>query len=78
MTEIYVREFRKLIYANRKKITWGKLKIDELNAEAMTPFSNRRVKYDIDTNFGMFTDKQKEWEILIANELNKLKDFASE
>ena len=78
LAEIYVREFRKLIYANRKKITWGKLKIDELNAEAMTAFSNRRVKYDMDTNFGMFTDKQKEWEILIANELNKLKDFASE
>lgn len=78
LAEIYVREFRKLIYTNRKKITWGKLKIDELNAEAMTAFSNRRVQYDFATNFGSIADKQKEWEILVANDLDKLKDFSSE
>ncbi len=78
LAEIYIREFRKLVYTNRKKITWGKLKIDDLNANAMTDFSNRRVKYDFDTNFGNIAYKQKEWEILIANELYNLKDFSSE
>ena len=78
LAEIYVREFRKSIYTNRKKMAWGRLKIDELNAEAMTAFSNRRVKYDLATNFGSIADKQKEWEILIANELDDLKDFSSE
>lgn len=78
LAEIYVREFRKLIYTNHKKITWGKLKIDEINAEVMTAFSNRRIKYDFATNFGTSADKQKEWELLIATELDKLKDFSSE
>lgn len=78
LAEIYVREFRKSIYANRKKMAWGKLKIDELNAEAMTAFSNRRVKYDFDTDFGTNAVKKREWEILIANELDDLKDFSSE
>ena len=44
----------------------------------MTAFSNRRVQYDFAANFGTIADKQKEWEILIANELDKLKDFSSE
>ena len=78
LAEIYVRGFRKSIYANRKKMAWGKLKIDELNAQAMTAFSNRRVKYDLATNFGRIDDKQKEWEISISKELDDLKDFSSE
>ena len=44
----------------------------------MTAFSNKRVKYDFSTNFGSIDDKQKEWGILIANELDDLKDFSSE
>jgi hypothetical protein len=78
LAEVYVRQFRKSIYENRKKIAWGKVKIDDLNSQALTAFSNRRVQYDTATNFGTITDKQKEWEILIAKELNSLEEFSSE
>ena len=78
LAEIHVRHFRKSVYDNRKKISWGKLKIDELNSQAMTEFSNRRVQYDIATNFGTNKDKQKEWEILIAKELEQLEEFSAE
>jgi hypothetical protein len=76
LAEIHVRYFRKSVYDNRKKIAWGKVKIDELNSQAMTAFSNRRVQYDIATNFGAVADKQKEWEILITKELEQLKVFS--
>ena len=78
LAEIHVRQFRKSVYDNRKKISWGKLKIDELNSQAMTAFSNRRVQYDIATNFGTIADKQKDWEILIAKELEELKEFSAD
>ena len=71
LAEIHVRHFRKSVYDNRKKIIWGKLKIDELNSHAMTAFSNKRVQYDTTTNFGTIADKQKEWEVIIASRSSK-------
>lgn len=76
LAEIYVRHFRKSVYDNRKKINWGKLKIDELNSQEMTVFSNNRIQYDIATNFGTIAIKQKEWEAIIAEELEELKEFS--
>jgi amino acid transporter len=58
---------------NNKNLAWGKVKIDALNSQAMTAFSNRRVQYDTATNFGTITEKQNEWEILIAKEPESLK-----
>jgi len=78
LAEVYVRQFRKSVYDNRKKITWGKVKIDELNAQILTSFSNRRVQYDAATDFGAIADKQKEWELLIAKELDNLKEFGAD
>ena len=78
LAEVYVRHFRKSVYDNRKKISTGKIKIDELNSQIMTEFSNRRVKYDLSTNFGTIKDKQLEWEALIAKELEALDAFSAE
>jgi len=78
MEEIYVRKFRKTVFENRKKIAWGKLKIDEINAQAMTGFSNRRVQYDTETNFGTIASKQKEWEDKISGELDEFKEFSAD
>jgi hypothetical protein len=36
------------------------------------------VQYDTATNFGTITGKQKEWEILIAKELDDLKAFSAD
>ena len=77
LAEVYIRQFRKSVYENRKKIAWGKVKIDELNSQATTAFSKRRVQYDTAANFGTITDKQEEWEILIAKELDSLKQFSA-
>jgi hypothetical protein len=76
--EIYTRRFRKELKDNRKKIASGTQFIDGLNQKAMTDFSNRRVIYDRETNFGTISEKQKDWEIQIQNELNASKEFASE
>ncbi|MBK9418065.1 MAG: hypothetical protein IPO05_12590 [Flavobacteriales bacterium] len=76
--EIYTRQFRKALKENRKKIASGTQFIDGLNQKAMTDFSNRRVQYDRDSNFGTIKEKQIEWEDLIKKELNELNEFANE
>lgn len=42
----------------------------------MTEFTNRRVVYDIETNYGLLTDKQLNWENQIQKQLEELKDYA--
>lgn len=50
--------------------------VDELNQKIMTDFANRRVVYDKETNYGLLTDKQLNWEKQIIKELEELKDYA--
>jgi len=76
--EIYTRQFRKSLKENRKKIANGLQIVEEMNQKAMTDFSNRRVVYDRETNFGTIQEKQNEWELQIQKELNDLKEFSSE
>jgi len=76
--EIYTRQFRKTLKENRKKIASGIQFVDGLNQKAMTDFSNRRVVYDRETNFGTIFEKQSQWELQLQKELNDLKEFANE
>ena len=76
--EIYSRHFRKALKENRKKIAFEKQFIQEQNQKAMTDFSNRRIEYDRETNFGTIPAAQAEWELQIRKELEELKKFASE
>lgn len=76
--EIYTRQFRKSLKENRKKIASGLQIVEDLNQKAMTDFSNRRIIYDRETNYGTNQDKQIEWELQIQKELDELKDYASE
>lgn len=78
LCEIYTRHFRKALKENRKKIAPGTQFIDGLNQKAMTDFTNRRVQYDRETNFGTITEKQIEWETKIKKELTDLSEFANE
>ena len=75
--EIYTRQFRKELRENRKKIASGTQFIEGLNQKAMTDFSNRRVVYDRETNFGTIFDKQSQWELQLKKELDDLKEFAN-
>jgi hypothetical protein len=76
--EIYTRQFRKALKENRKKIISGTNFVAELNQKIMTDFSNRRAVYDMESNFGLITEKQLEWESQIQNELVDLLEFANE
>lgn len=76
--EIYTRQFRKSLTENRKKIASGLQIVQNINQKTMTDFSNRRVIYDKETNFGNIQDKQIEWEIQIQKELDDLINYASE
>jgi hypothetical protein len=78
ISEIYTRQFRKSLKENRKKIASGLQFIEGLDQKAMTDFSNRRVSYDRETNFGRISDKQTAWELQIQKELNELNEFANE
>jgi hypothetical protein len=76
LCEIYTRQFRKELKENRKKIASGTHFVEELNQKIMTDFSNRRVVYDRETNYGLLTDKQLFWENQIQKEHEELKDYA--
>ncbi|GAB1404231.1 MAG: hypothetical protein PHX54_01680 [Lentimicrobiaceae bacterium] len=76
LCEIYTRQFRKGLKEKRKKIASGTQFVEELNQEIMTEFSNRRIVYDRETNYGLLTDKQLIWENQIQKELEELKDYA--
>jgi len=52
LSEIYTRQFRKLLKENRKKILTGTDFIADLNQNMLTNFSNRRIIYDKEINFG--------------------------
>ncbi|NCA85127.1 MAG: hypothetical protein EOM83_06060 [Clostridia bacterium] len=78
ISEIYTRQFRKALRENRKKLASGFQIAEDLNQKAITDFSNRRVIYDRDTNFGTIQDKQLEWDLQIQNELEELKEYAFE
>lgn len=76
ISEIYTRQFRKLLTENRKKILKGSKIIEELNNQIMTAFSKRRIGYDRETKFGTDVAKQKDWEIQVQKELLLLNSFA--
>ena len=76
--EIYTRQFRKSLKDNRIKIIYGLQIVEEINQKVITDFSNRRLIYNSETNFGTIQEKQNEWELQIHKELADLKEFANE
>ena len=77
-TFVEMRQFRKELRENRKKIASGTEIAKELNNKIMTDFSKRRIEYDRETKYGTDLTKQKEWENQIQKELLLLKDFSYE
>jgi len=78
MCEIYTRQFRKALRENRKKLLKSTSVADDLNQEIMTEYGRRRAQYTQETNAANYPDKQKEWQLQIAKELEALVDFAYE
>ncbi|HEY8396860.1 MAG TPA: hypothetical protein VIK80_02900 [Flavihumibacter sp.] len=75
--EIYVRQFRKALYENKKQIKSLRF-VDELNERFTTAFSQRRLEYDRDTKAGTDAEAQKKWEAMIREELASLSAYSYE
>lgn len=78
LSEIYIRQFRKFVYDNRKALVLGKIKIDDINAQIMNDLAKKKVEYGLDTSYGTIPDKQRNWEIKIFKEIEGLKEFSAE
>ena len=76
--EIYTRQLRKGLKENRKKLLKGAQVANELNAAAMSSFSQRRLAYDSETGFGTISEKQTQWEEQVQKELAALQEYALE
>ena len=76
--EVYTRQFRKALRENRKKLLKSTAIAEDLNNEIMTAYALRRGQYTQETNAANYSDKQKEWQMQIAKELEELADFAYE
>ena len=75
LAEIYARQFRKELKANKRKILGGTNFIKELNSKIVSDMSKRRIDYDTETKFGSDAAKQAEWENEIWIELKGLKEY---
>ncbi|WP_147473925.1 hypothetical protein [Chryseobacterium nematophagum] len=78
LSEIYARHFRKELKDNRIKILKGFQFAQELSEKFTTDFSNRKLLYNKETNFGTIQNKQLDWEIQIQKELEEYKDYSYE
>lgn len=75
LCEIYVRQFRKALHDNRKKIKSLKY-VDALNEQYTMAFSKRRIEYDRDTKAATDNDAQQKWEAIIQQELAELSAYS--
>jgi hypothetical protein len=78
ISEIYARKMRKALKENKNKIVKATTLAEEINTQYITEFSQRRLAYDSETNYGTNETKQKEWEAQIQKELDELRDFVYE
>lgn len=79
ITEIYVRQFRKALRENRKKLLFKTDVAEELKDQIIgIDLEYRKAAYTNETNSAKDELKQKEWEKTIQKELNELSDYAYE
>ncbi|WP_310394457.1 hypothetical protein [Hymenobacter sp.] len=76
--EIAARRLRQQLRgAATRIILWGKPDASELLRTTFEAASQRVIQYSDETKYGLFLDKQLEWERQIASELAELADFAT-
>lgn len=75
--EVAARQLRQQLRASAKRIVLlGKPNINDLFREAYEVSAKRQAPYADETNYGLFVDKQDNWERVIAAELAALQAFA--
>jgi hypothetical protein len=76
--EVASRRVRQQLRASaRKIILWGKPDVNEVFRTACEEANKRVIQYSDETKYGLFVDKQREWEAQLARELAELADFAT-
>jgi hypothetical protein len=75
--EVAARQLRQQLRASAKRIVLlGKPDINDSFREAFEAATKRQAQYADETNYGLFVDKQENWERTIAAELAALQAFA--
>ena len=76
--EVAARRVRQKLRASAKQIIfWGKPDVNEVFRTACEEANKRVVQYADETNYGLFMDKQQNWEKQLAQELAELATFAT-
>ncbi|MDO7850372.1 hypothetical protein [Hymenobacter convexus] len=76
--EVAARRLRQQLRASAKRIILlGKPDANELFQTAYDEANKRVIQYADETKYGLFLDKQLEWERQLASELTVLADFAT-
>jgi hypothetical protein len=76
--EVASRRLRQQLRASAKRIILlGKPDANELFRTAYDEANKRVIQYADETKYGLFLDKQQEWERQLASELAALADFAT-
>ncbi|MGI4740894.1 MAG: hypothetical protein ACRYG7_37470 [Janthinobacterium lividum] len=74
--EVAARQLRQQLRASAKRILFlGKPDVNDLFREAYEAATKRQTQYADETNYGLFVDKQENWERTIAAELVALQAF---
>ncbi len=78
LSEIYTRKFRKQLLVNRKKIIKGIQIVEEINNEITKELTEKRAKFENESNGGINIEVYEKWEKKIEYELNTLIKFRYE
>jgi hypothetical protein len=74
--EVAARQLRQQLRASAKRILLlGKPDMNDLFREAYDAATKRQAQYADETNYGLYVDKQENWERTIAAELAALQPF---
>jgi hypothetical protein len=75
--EVAARQLRQQLRASAKRmLLLGKPDMNDLFREAYEAATKRQAQYADETNYGLYVDKQENWERTIAAELAALQPFA--
>lgn len=77
LCELYGRRFRKSVQAMTLSLTGFDREINTLFQETWRAYQVEQDRYDRETEHGLITAVQLQWQALVADELEKLKEFAS-
>jgi hypothetical protein len=75
--EVAARRLRQTLRGSAKRtLLWGRPDLNDPMQAAYEAASKRQLQYTDETNYGLYLDKQAEWEKRLATELAELQAYA--